>query len=128
MAALTEVRVVLPRTVAPTTPPKIIAAATTAPKMRTRVLFIAPSFQTQPHSRLGIPCEYWTGQIWIADRVHDAHTARRHGWSGRWESNPRKQLGRLPHYHCATPALCIWLVARRGFEPLISGLKGRRPS
>src|SRR5690348_5633559 len=24
--------------------------------------------------------------------------------SGRWESNPRKQLGRLAHCHCATPA------------------------
>ena len=49
-------------------------------------------------------------------------------WSGRWESNPRNQLGRLAHYHCATPALALRLVARRGFEPLISGLKGRRPS
>src|SRR2546427_80107 len=49
-------------------------------------------------------------------------------WSGRWESNPRNQLGRLAHYHCATPAFAHRLVARRGFEPLISGLKGRRPS
>ena len=26
------------------------------------------------------------------------------GWSGRWESNPPHQLGRLAHYHYATPA------------------------
>ena len=26
-------------------------------------------------------------------------------WSGRWESNPPHQLGRLAHYHYATPAL-----------------------
>jgi hypothetical protein len=25
-------------------------------------------------------------------------------WSGRWESNPPHQLGRLAHYHYATPA------------------------
>src|SRR5207302_2829944 len=24
-------------------------------------------------------------------------------WSGRWESNPRDQLGRLAHYNCAPP-------------------------
>src|SRR5437762_6457853 len=48
-------------------------------------------------------------------------------WSGRWESNPRNQLGRLAHCHCATPALRQLLVARTGFEPVISGLKGRRP-
>ena len=48
-------------------------------------------------------------------------------WSGRWESNPRNQLGRLAHYHCATPAFRDRVVARRGFEPLISTLKGWRP-
>ena len=26
------------------------------------------------------------------------------GWSGRRESNPHQQLGKLPHYHYATPA------------------------
>src|SRR6266849_8036939 len=66
-----------------------------------------------------------------------SHLAREYGLalslnamrgSGRWESNPRNQLGRLAHYHCATPASALRLVARRGFEPLISGLKGRRPS
>jgi hypothetical protein len=24
---------------------------------------------------------------------------RREGWSGRWESNPRNQLGKLMFYH-----------------------------
>ena len=28
--------------------------------------------------------------------------------SGRRESNPRGQLGRLEHYHCATPASTKW--------------------
>ena len=32
-------------------------------------------------------------------------------WSGRWESNPPHQLGRLAHYHYATPAL----PPRKGF-------------
>lgn len=26
-------------------------------------------------------------------------------WSGRWESNPQHQLGRLRLYHLTTPAL-----------------------
>ena|GEM_PF-6765832 len=38
----------------------------------------------------------------------------RRSWSGRRESNPRHQLGRLRHYHYATPAR---MVGRAGFEP-----------
>jgi hypothetical protein len=38
-------------------------------------------------------------------------------WSGRWESNPRDQLGRLAHYHCATPACRRLVVARRAYGP-----------
>ncbi len=34
--------------------------------------------------------------------------------SGRRESNPRGQLGRLEHYHCATPAQNM---GADGFEP-----------
>src|SRR5437879_2186309 len=36
-------------------------------------------------------------------------------WSGWRESNPRIQLGRLLHYHCATPAeISLLLAPRRG--------------
>lgn len=33
-----------------------------------------------------------------------SHIHRIKNWSGRRESNPRTQLGRLLHYHYATPA------------------------
>lgn len=31
-------------------------------------------------------------------------------WSGRWESNPRHQLGKLRYYHYTTPAREAWIV------------------
>ena len=34
-------------------------------------------------------------------------------WSGRWESNSRGQLGKLLHYHCATPAVDVFILANR---------------
>ena|SRR5579862_9671385 len=42
-------------------------------------------------------------QIYSLPRLATSVPLRR-DWSGRWESNPPHQLGRLAHYHYATPA------------------------
>ncbi len=28
-------------------------------------------------------------------------------WSGRWESNPHLNLGKVAYYHCTTPAFAV---------------------
>ena len=35
-------------------------------------------------------------------------------WSGRWESNPQHQLGRLRLYHLTTPAILTFYPGRSG--------------
>jgi hypothetical protein len=47
----------LAKTVALTTPPKIIDATTTDPNMRLRVLFMRTILWSQAHNGLGIGCE-----------------------------------------------------------------------
>jgi hypothetical protein len=44
--------------VAPTTPPKAMAAATVDAKTRVRVLFITAILSGEPHNGLGIGCEF----------------------------------------------------------------------
>ncbi len=42
-------------------------------------------------------------------------------WNGRWDSNPRLELGRLTHCHCATPAnWCRRMVSNHLHPPFQS--------
>ena len=65
-------------------------------------------------------------RAWVNEYALLAERGLSSGWSGRRESNPPSQLGRLEHYHYATPAWVAsaalprfgaGLVEGPGFEP-----------
>jgi hypothetical protein len=49
-------------------------------------------------------CDYLVFLDSPSSRLRRALFAGGEKWSGRWESNPRMQLGKLPFNHCTTPA------------------------
>ena len=81
------------------------------------------------HKPLGHANEKWMGQesnlrcFFVTDLQSAALASKHtHPWGDQGESNPRKQSHNLPDCHCP-----IATVAPVGLEPIISGLRGRRP-
>ena len=81
------------------------------------------------HRPLGHANGKWMGQdsnlrcFFVTDLQSAALATRHtHPWGDQGESNPHKQSHNLPDYHCP-----IATVAPAGLEPIISGLRGRRP-
>ena len=86
--------------------------------------------RTERHHRpLGHANRKWMGQdsnlrcFFVTDLQSAAlATGHTHPWGDQGESNPHKQSHNLPDYHCP-----IATVTPAGLEPIISGLRGRRP-
>ena len=81
------------------------------------------------HKPLGHANGKWMGQdsnlrcFFVTDLQSAALAIRHtHPWGDQGESNPHKQSHNLPDCHCP-----IATVAPVGLEPIISGLRGRRP-
>lgn len=81
------------------------------------------------HKPLGHANKKWMGQdsnlrcFFVTDLQSAALAAgHTHPWGDQGESNPREQSHNLPDCHCPMAT-----VAPVGLEPIISGLRGRRP-